>query len=226
MIFEIIFKISLYICIKQLVMYNDSNIAINSLAVLTPEKEPRRYTLAEYLRREERSQELHEYYNGIITKLPMARGPHNEIVANIIFALKNSFKSQKTKYRVFSAQQLVYLPELNYSLYPDVLVVVEEPQYWDNNEVLLINPILIVEVLSKSTKKYDRGAKFVEYKTLESFKEYVLIDPNSCHIETHFREEPNLWRDNKYTDLSGSLHLKSVDCSVDLSDIYANIVFK
>ena len=207
-------------------MYNDSNIAINPLAVLKPEKEPRRYTLAEYLRREERSEELHEYYDGIITKLPMARTPHNIISTNLAIELSLAFRAANKDYYVLTGQQLVYLPKLNTSLYPDVVVVCETPQYFDNNEVLLINPILIIEVLSRSTGKYDRTDKFDKYKTLDSFKEYVLIDQKKCFIETRFREEPDLWREKKYTELTDSVYFKSVDCHIDMSMLYRKIEFK
>ena len=207
-------------------MYNDSNIAINPLAVLKPQKEPRRYTLTEYLRREERSEELHEYYDGIITKLPMARTPHNIISTNLAIELSLAFRAANKDYYVLTGQQLVYLPKLNTSLYPDVVVVCETPQYFDNNEVLLINPILIIEVLSRSTGKYDRTDKFDRYKTLDSFKEYVLIDQKKCFIETRFREEPDLWREKKYTELTDSVYFKSVDCYIDMSMVYRKIEFK
>jgi Uma2 family endonuclease len=210
-------------------MYNDSNfstVSTRPLAVLErPRKEPRRYTLAEYLRMEENSKEQHEYYDGIIIKLPMARGPHNDIVFNIGAALKQTLKATGKKYYVRGGQQAVYLPELNFSLYPDVLVISETPQYFDNNQVLQTNPILIVEVLSKSTKKYDRTSKFDEYKTLESFQEYVLIDQKNCHVETRFREEPGLWRETHVKDINGSIFFKSINCTISLSDIYENIVF-
>ena len=207
-------------------MYSDTQTQTYPLAVLKPQKEPRRYTLAEYLSREEQSRELHEYYDGFITKLPMARGPHNIIVGNITTALNNAFFAKGKNYIVMGSQQLVYLPKLNFSLYPDVLTVADTPQYFDKNEVLLINPLIIIEVLSKGTSKYDRTLKFEEYKTLNSFEEYIIIDPNKCRIQTHFREEPHLWRDTSFIDLNGSLFLKSVDCSIDMSAIYRNIHFK
>ncbi len=207
-------------------MFDDTLISTNPLAVLPIQREPRIHTLAEYLRREERSDELHEYYDGFITKLPMARGPHNEIVGNMTAALKVAIKASPKTFRLFTGQQLVYLPALNFGLYPDVLVVAEAPKYWDENQVLLINPIVIVEVLSKSTKKYDRTEKFAEYKTLPSFQEYILIDPNKCHIESRFREEPNLWRDTIIKEITASIYLKSLDCHLDLMDIYENIVLK
>jgi Uma2 family endonuclease len=206
-------------------MFNDTYISDNPLAVLKPEKPPRRYTLAEFLERAEKSDELLEYYDGIITKLPMARGPHNEIVMNVGTSLNVAFWSASKTYRVFGSQQKVYLPALNFGVFPDVLVVTDKPLYWDDNQVLLINPILIVEVLSKGTKKYDRTTKFTEYKTLESFKEYVLIDQNKCFIETYFKEKPNVWQGMDYTQLEDTIHLKSIDCTISVSDIYRNIVF-
>ena len=206
-------------------MFDDTNIAINPLAVLKPEKEPRRYTLAEFLRREERSQDLNEYYDGLIIKKTMARGPHNIIGMNIGAALKVAVKSLDKKYIVSGLQQLVYLPELNFGLYPDVIVIAEKPEYWDNNQVLLTNPIVIIEVLSRSTKKYDRTEKFNEYKTIPSFQEYILIDQNKCHVESRFREEQNLWRDTIIIDIEKSIQLKSINCCVELSDIYENIEF-
>lgn len=198
----------------------------NPLAVLKPAKQPRRYTLEEYLRREEKSLERHEYYDGTIIRVPMARGTHNEIAASTITALKNAVKPLKTKYRIFTSNQKIYLPPLNFGLYPDALVVCEKPLYWDDNEVLLINPILIVEVLSKSTGAYDRGDKFSEYKTLSSFKEYVLIEQTNCRVESRFREEPDLWRETIVTDPNGKITLKSIGCSITLADIYENIEFK
>ncbi len=206
-------------------MFDDTNIAINPLAVLKKEKEPRRYTLAEYLRREENSSELHEYYDGIITKLTMARTPHNHISSNVVTALNNVLDAQDKNYQVLSGQKAVYLPAFNISVYPDVLVVTDSPLHWDNNEVLLINPILIVEVLSKSTGKYDRGDKFTKYKSLESLREYVLIDQKKCAVETFFREEQNLWRNTIVNDMGSSIYLKSLDCAIDLAKIYKRIVF-
>ena len=195
-------------------MFNDMNIAIrpeNPLAILKPEKEPRRYTLSEYIRKEERSNELHEYYDGIITKLPMAKTPHNIISANITAELVFAFRTNNLDYTVLANQQLVYLPKLNFSVYPDVLVVCETPQHYDKNQVLLINPVLIVEVLSKSTGKYDRTTKFDEYKTLDSFQEYVLINQKKCSVEIRFREEPGLWREKVYTNINDKILLKSVN---------------
>jgi Uma2 family endonuclease len=118
------------------------------------------------------------------------------------------------------------MPALNLGVYPDVLVITDTPKYWDDNQVLLINPIVIVEVLSKSTKKHDRTSKFVDYKTLESFREYVLIDQNKCYVETYYKEKQNVWQGTDYKDINGSIYLKSLDCTIAIADIYENITLK
>ncbi len=150
---------------------------------------------------------------------------HNIISVNIINAISNEIERLGKAYLVLNSNQKVYLPQLNFGLYPDALVVCEKPLFWDENEVLLLNPVLIVEVLSKSTGAYDKKGKFEEYKTLPSFKEYVLIEQNECRVESRFREEPNLWRDTVADDLNGTIHLKSIGCTVSLSKIYKNIEF-
>jgi Uma2 family endonuclease len=200
-------------------------VATNPLAILKPSPPPRLHTLQEYLRREERATERHEYYNGKIIKLPMARGSHNIIAGNVITQLNIEIEKLGKDFLVFTSNQKVYLPKLNFGLYPDALVVAEKPKYWDNNEVLLLNPILIVEVLSKSTRNYDQKEKFLEYKTLPSFKEYVLIEQNECSVESRFREEQHLWRETFASSLEESIHLKSIGCSISLAKIYKNIEF-
>lgn len=189
------------------------------------EGEPKRYTLGEYLRLEERSEQRHEYLDGELKPVAMAKGPHNEIAANTIAALKQAIKLLPKTYRVFSSNQKVYIPEFNLGLYPDALVVSEAPRYWDEGQLLLSNPLLIVEVLSKSTRHYDYGSKFSYYKTLPTFQEYVLIEQTHCRVETWFREAPDLWRNTICTDLGGVAALRSLDCKLRLEEVYEHIAF-
>lgn len=190
-----------------------------------PKPVPRRYTLEEYLRREEKSVHKHEFYNGKIIRMGYARGPHNEIAMNIGTAIRYAVRPLGKKYRIFSSDQKIYLPALNFGLHPDAVVVSEQPAYWDDNKLLLINPLLIVEVLSKSTRGYDRGSKFDEYKTLPSFREYVLVEQDKVYVESRFREEPGLWRETVQTEPGGEIFLKSIGCSISLADVYENIEF-
>ena len=103
------------------------------------------------------------------------------------------------------------------------MAVCEKPIYWDDDDLLLINPILVVEVLSKSTQKYDRSGKFDKYKTLESFKEYVMIRQNECYAEVWFRERPGLWHETIVTAINGFLPLQSIGVEISMKRIYKNV---
>ena len=183
----------------------------------------RTYTLEEYLIKEAKSVDKHEFINGQIIKMPYARGPHNIITINMSTALDNALEQLEKNYIVFPSDQKIYFPSLNDGVYADALAVSEKPQYWDDQDLLLINPIIVVEVLSKSTQKYDRTGKFDKYKTLESFREYVLIRQDKCYAEVWFREEPGLWRETILTDLSQDLPLRSVGVFIPMKRIYKNI---
>ncbi len=181
------------------------------------------YTLVEYLRKEAKSVDKHEFINGHIIKMPYAKGPHNIISANISAALVIAFEQLEKNYIVFSSDQKIYFPSLNIGSYADALAVTERPIYWDDEELLLINPIIVVEVLSKSTQKYDRNGKFDKYKTLESIRDYVLIRQDQCYAEVWHQEKPGLWKETIIKDLSGILPLQSVGIEISMQRIYKNI---
>ncbi len=195
----------------------------NPLAVLKPTKIPRLYTLAEYLRKEEKSLRKHEYHNGKIVVMPYTRLPHNIIGSNVLVALTMALEKIGKDYIVVGSDQLVYLPELNVGLYPDALVVCEKPEFYDDGQLLLTNPVLVVEVLSKSTRNYDLKGKFDLYKTLPSFREYVLVEQNKISVETRFRVEPNLWREHRETEIEATLKLESLGISLPMKDIYKKV---
>ncbi|MEO1261307.1 MAG: Uma2 family endonuclease [Bacteroidota bacterium] len=198
----------------------------NPLAVIKPQRKPRLYTLGEFLRKEARSKYKHQYINGKIEKMPGARGPHNIIASNINYLLQVAIEKLEEEYIVFSSDQLIYMPKLNFGYYADTLAVCEKPVYWNDNNVLLTNPLLIVEILSKSTQKRDRTSKFEDYKTLDSFKEYVLVRQDICSVETRFREEPDLWREKTVNDRKDEVRLRSLGCSISMEGIYKNIDFE
>lgn len=132
-------------------------------------KPNRKYTLEEYLRKEANSTHKHEFINGEIIKMPNARYNHNLIAMNIAIDLSYQTENSDKTYQILGSDQKIYFPSLDEGVYTDALAVCEKPLFWDNDDLLLINPILVVEVLSKSTQKYDRTSKFDKYKTLESF---------------------------------------------------------
>jgi Uma2 family endonuclease len=182
------------------------------------------YSLEEYLRKEARAAHKHEYLNGKIVKMPYAKGPHNIITANVVAHLAAELEINGKDHIIFASDQKIYFPTLNEGVYADALVVAERPHYWDAGQLLLINPLLVVEVLSKSTSRYDRVGKFDKYKTLESFKEYVLIRQDDCYAEVWYREKPGLWHETIETAPEGLVPLQSIGVSLTMSRIYKNVI--
>jgi Uma2 family endonuclease len=186
----------------------------------------RRYTLEQYLKKEAKSIHKHEFIDGQIIKMPYAKGPHNIISANMMAQLIFNLENLDSNYTVFSSDQKVYFPSLDAGVYADALAVCENPLYWDDEQLLLINPILVVEVLSKSTSKYDKTGKFDKYKTLESFREYVLIRQDECYAEVWFRESPGRWQETIITDITAKIPLQSVGISILMERVYRNVELK
>lgn len=183
------------------------------------------YTLAEYLRKEAKSADKHEFINGNIIKMPYAKGPHNIIASNMTVALGIAFERENKNCILFNSDQKIYFPSLDEGVYADTLAVSERPIYWDDEKLLLINPIIVVEVLSKSTQKYDRTGKFDKYKTLESIRDYVLIRQDKCYAEVWHREKPNYWKETIITDINDTLPFQSIGIELSMQRIYKNIDF-
>jgi Uma2 family endonuclease len=192
---------------------------------LEKEKPVKVYTLQEYLAREAQSPQKNEFYNGQIIQMPGSKFKHNEISANMISLVKWAIKPLPQKFRVITSDQKIYIEAENIAVYPDVLVICEAPQYWNQREDLITNPLLIVEVLSRSTRKYDRGDKFMLYQLLPSFKEYVLIEQNKPCVESWFQQSDKTWNKLIVNGLESTIPLRTLGISIALEDIYENIVF-
>ena len=191
-------------------------------------KNPRQNTptgFVDYLRREERSLVKHEFYNGKIITMPGAKAVHNQIGANIIWSFKNKLLPLEKQYIVYNSDQKIYIETENIALYPDALVICESPVFWKDREDIIVNPLLIVEILSRSTANYDRHEKFLLYENLPSFKEYILVEQTGIKVESWFRVETNTWNKTVCTDINASLYLRSVNVFVPLNEIYHQIKF-
>lgn len=186
---------------------------------------PKQYSFTAYLNRETRAKEKHEFYNGKIIAMPGGTDTHSEISANVISALKVAVRPLPLKYRVYSSDLKIYIEEANTAVYADAFVISEQPVYWSKRRDIITNPLLIIEILSPSTRSYDRLGKFELYKMLPSFREYILINADKCSVETRFLEEPDLWRIKTETVLSNHIALKSLDVMIAMEDIYENIEF-
>ena len=196
----------------------NSNVLIKSL----PE---RTYSLEEYLAFEERSPHKHEFDNGKIIPMAKAKARHNQIAANLTGALKYAVRPLPKKYIVYNSDQKVYIEVENKGVYPDALVVCEKPEFWKGDEELIVNPLLVVEVASRSTRAYDRNGKFMLYQKLPSFMEYILVEQNRPSVESWFRIEADTWKKNIETSLEKSIVFRSLGVSVDLAEIYEYVDF-
>ncbi len=188
-------------------------------------KTPKRYTLEEYLVREARSRHKHEFYNGEIKIMPGGTDKHSLIGMNTGYAIKTELKKKQNKFLVYNSEMGIYLPELDFVLYADVLAVYEKPEFWQGNRHLLLNPILIVEVASKSTRKFDRVEKFEAYQTIPSLKEYILIEQNKPQVESRLIHTETHYDVKIESDINKTIALRSLGVDISLADIYENIEF-
>ena len=178
-------------------------------------------TPQEYLAWERKQPFKNEYHNGQIIAMSGAGRSHNRITVDITIQLGNQLMNSGCE--VFASEMRVRTsPEVSY-FYPDVIVVCGEPRFEDDTFDTLLNPILVVEVLSSSTAAFDRGEKFEHYKQLASLQEYILISQDRVRVE-HYRREGTQWTHNRFQHLEDTLSLTSIECKVPLRAIYRRVV--
>jgi len=179
----------------------------------------RRVSVEEYLALERRSETKNEYLDGEIFAMTGASRRHNRIVLNLGIALDGQLKGRGCE--VFTNDMRVHMPSAQVYTYPDVVVVCGEPKIEDADEDTLLNPKLIVEVLSPSTEGYDRGLKFSCYRSIPTLEEYLLIAQDRVHAE-HFvrRQEETAWVFTERDQREDVLDLSSIGCKLALADVY------
>ena len=183
------------------------------------------YTFEEYLRREEKAVEKHEFYNGKIVRKYSVTALESEIAVNTITSIKKGLKIVPQSFHVFNSDLKIGIMSLNFMTYPTSSITNQKLEFWQNHQEVITNPILIVEVLPNGLKAFDISRKFEFYKQLPSFQEYVLVNTDKYAVETRFQEEPNLWRIRNETNIENSVHLYALGVSISMADIYENIVF-
>jgi len=176
------------------------------------------YTAEEYLALEVKSDIRSEYRDGDIIPMTGGTPAHNEIIATLIFLLKSALRQQP--YSIFVTDQRLWIPDRDQYTYPDVMVTPRPPELQPDRQDTVMNPILLVEVLSDSTEKYDRGDKFEAYRTIPAFQEYLLIAQTQPHVEQYTKQAENQWLFTEYHDLSTSFELQSVGVTIALADLY------
>lgn len=183
----------------------------------------KRYSAEEYLEFERQSETKHEFFDGEIFAMAGGKRAHSLIGANVVRELGNGVKQRNCE--VHGSDMKVLCPTGLYT-YPDASVVGGNVDMLDEHDDVLLNPILIVEVLSKSTESYDRGRKFANYKTIESFKEYVLIAQDRAAIDLFACQQDGTWQQTTITDPAAALTLPVLECSIPLAEIYRGVKFE
>ena len=184
---------------------------------------PHYYTPEEYLELEEKAEYKSEYRDGEIVAMTGGTTNHNEICLNLAANLK--FALRKKNYRVYIGDVRLWIPRYRQYTYPDVMVIEGEPSYADRGTTTVTNPLLIAEVLSKSTQNYDQGDKFAYYRSIPEMKEYVLIAQKKFHVMQHQKTEDNKWLLSECETEDAVIKLATVDFAVELSEIYTGVDF-
>jgi len=181
-----------------------------------------RFTPQEYLALERKSETRNEYYNGEIFAMSGASREHNLIAGNLFRDIGNQLEDRPCE--TYMNDMRVLIEATGLYTYPDVVVVCGEPRFQDREVDTLLNPAVIVEVLSPSTEAYDRGDMFRHYSRIDSLREFVLISQDRMMVERYTRQG-NDWVLSDMTDPDQVLKLESIGCQIPLGRIYAKIKF-
>ncbi|CAA9305068.1 MAG: hypothetical protein AVDCRST_MAG93-4866 [uncultured Chloroflexia bacterium] len=176
----------------------------------------------EYLAFERSTDQRHEYDGAAIYPMAGASEQHIQICVNLYGLFYNQFRRRDCM--VYTSDMRVHIPLSGLYTYPDVSALCGSPQFLDGHRDTLLNPTVIIEVLSPSTETYDRGKKFRNYRTLPSLQEYLLIEQDTMHVEHYTRQPNGQWLLAEVSELRESLVLSSIDCALEVMDIYEKVL--
>ena len=179
---------------------------------------------AEYLALERQAESKHEYVDGEIWAWSGACREHNLIVGNILGELAQQLRGKPSE--VYPGKMRVKAPASRAYVYPDVVVVCDEPHFEDDYLDTLLNPTVVFELLSKSTESYNRLAKSAYYRTIDSLSEYLLVAQEEYRIEQYVKQVAGRWLLTEVRSLDATIELESIDCSLALRDIYDRITIE
>ena len=182
------------------------------------------YTLDEYRALEETAEFRSEYHDGRVTPMTGGTIAHNNIIINLIVLFKIALRG--SNYHVQSSDLRLWIPRHRQGTYPDVMVIAEEPAFHDKRTDEILNPCLIVEVLSKSTEGYDRGDKFFYYRSIPEFREYLLVSQSEYFIEHYRKIGEGQWLLQEYRGHEAEIALESLGISLFVKDIYEGVSFE
>ncbi len=183
-----------------------------------------KYTAEEYLELEETSLEKNEFYKGEIFAMAGASIPHNEIVANTLVDIGSYLKGKKC--RIYPSDLRIHSLANSLYTYPDLSIICDEIETIGKRKNTVTNPTVLIEVLSKNTQDYDRGAKFKLYRDIESLKEYILISSLETLVEKYDKQEDGSWVLHEYKSETDTFKITSIDLLVTVKDLYRNVDFE
>ncbi len=186
------------------------------------------YTIAGYFELEDASEVRHEFNNGTITEMAGGTLPHNVVKGDAYTFFNLAIREKKIPHMVLNSDTKVRIETENRFVYPDLTISDGTPEYYNTPEGILrrdaiVNPLVIFEVLSEDTRNYDKGNKFDAYCTIPTFREYVLIEPETVWVNSLFLQDPaaGLWRRQVLTHLEDTLTIQSLDVALPLKELYA-----
>jgi Uma2 family endonuclease len=175
----------------------------------------------EYLAFERKSEVKHEYFGGEVFARSGASKRHNLITANLIRVLGNQLLNRPCN--VYPSDMRVKVSATGKYTYPDVSVACEEEKFDDAEKDTLLNPVVIIEVLSESTEAYDRGKKFEQYQHIESLTDYLLVAQEPHRVEQYVRQSNREWRYSEFHDAGDVVKISVIGCELALKDVYAKV---
>ena len=181
-------------------------------------------SVAEYLELEKANDVKYEYHDGAVYAMAGSSPNHYTICGNIFYELESAFRNGKKSCRTFNTDAKVRIETKNSYVYPDATVVCGDVEMSDNQPDTIINPTVIIEVLSKSTSAYDRGKKFQLYRKIKSLKEYILIEQDEARIEI-FKKQGDLWQILVFEGLDAEMYIEALEVRVSLEQVYLNVGF-
>ncbi|MDQ6704328.1 MAG: Uma2 family endonuclease [Acidobacteriota bacterium] len=182
-----------------------------------------RITPEQYLEAERSAEFKHEYYQGRIFAMSGGTHPHGVIICNFAGEMRQALKSRPCL--VSTTDVRVRVSETGLYTYPDILVICGDPADADDRKDTILNPTVIVEVLSRSTEAHDRGFKFAQYWKLDSLKAYILVSQDEARVEIFERRSKEQWILTEYAGMESACRIESIDCEIELSEIYDKVPF-
>ena len=185
---------------------------------------PQKVSIEEYFRAEDKSVYKHEYHDGIIKKMAGGTFNHDNLAGKVVTFINLFLEENSLLYLVNGSDTKIRIEQYNKFVYPDAVVICEKPEFYQNRKDTITNPLVVVEVLSDSTKEYDRTLKYEYYRTIPSFKEYVLVHQDRKHVSVYTKQPDATWIVRDYDGDDATAILYAIQqCPLSLKRLYRGL---